>query len=897
MRDEFARRGDAGDPAAHFILGVLGEHRDQFQDLKQAFLHYTIAEKLFRERGREYQSGAMRRGALARILPPDEVAKLWKQAEQWRVGGSGRAASRATGPTPTAGRKLAWHPVLTGVDLNKSADTYRLAKQAIDAIAGAVGLDAELQVLRGDILLAHAKTIIEQDAVGAVSLLQLAQAAFEGALARESGDTMSFDQLDETLTLLSAHLPSSDCTGPLTRRVDRFNLWSEHHPFGLDRMIARVDAQTRLGTCLAKAGLAKAGQNAPAITVLREAARHVPIAETVSNASDDVKQKLWELEIRLGDALVQVGEEDTGLGTYSQALALLEDALRFSSANELSGDASLAFIEVQRKMVVLLKQNVFNPGITEALKEGSLAALTVAEHLVSENNADAALDVLQNAIAIRAKLFSRDPSNTNWQTDTVALYQRTSNILGDKGDLDGAQAATEESVAIAQDLAKRDPSNTNWQDSLAWGYGLLGDILKDKGDLDGAKEAAEKRLAIAQRLAEREPTNTDLQYNLAWGYGLLGDILKYKDDRDGAKEAAEKRLAIAQRLAERDPTNIEWQNNLGWGYNRIVDILKDKGDLDGAQEAAEKSVAIAQDLAKRDPSNTNWQTNLVAGYEQTGGILKDKGDLDGAQEAAKKSVAIAQNLAKRDPSNTAWQYNLSIVHYELGNILRDKGDLDGAQEAAEKSVAIIQDLETRDPSNTNWQFNLSVVHYYLGNILRDKGDRPGAQQAHDRGLTIVKKLTEGNQAIPAWLDQEHSLAAAIFEDQRQYDQAIEEWDEVIRIDDTDTDAWTSRCGARAIVGQLLEALADCNASLKLKPQDVRTLNNRGLVYLKSGQPENAIADYDAALRLSPRMASSMYGRGLAKIMKGDSTGGNLDLTAARAMKATVADEFADYRIQ
>jgi hypothetical protein len=42
------------------------------------------------------------------------------------------------------------------------------------------------------------------------------------------------------------------------------------------------------------------------------------------------------------------------------------------------------------------------------------------------------------------------------------------------------------------------------------------------------------------------------------------------------------------------------------------------------------------------------------------------------------------------------------------------------------------------------------------------------------------------------------------------------------------------------------------------------------------------------------MAASLYGRGLAKQNKGDQAGGDADVAAAKAIKATIGDEFAKY---
>jgi tetratricopeptide (TPR) repeat protein len=83
----------------------------------------------------------------------------------------------------------------------------------------------------------------------------------------------------------------------------------------------------------------------------------------------------------------------------------------------------------------------------------------------------------------------------------------------------------------------------------------------------------------------------------------------------------------------------------------------------------------------------------------------------------------------------------------------------------------------------------------------------------------------------------------------------------------------------------------------LRPNDVDTLDSRGLAYLKLGAFDKAIADYNAALRFNPKFASSLYGRGIAKVKSGESANGNTDIEAAQAIKANIADDFAKYGVK
>jgi tetratricopeptide (TPR) repeat protein len=118
-----------------------------------------------------------------------------------------------------------------------------------------------------------------------------------------------------------------------------------------------------------------------------------------------------------------------------------------------------------------------------------------------------------------------------------------------------------------------------------------------------------------------------------------------------------------------------------------------------------------------------------------------------------------------------------------------------------------------------------------------------------------------------------------------------------RIQATDARAWNNRCWTRAIVGQLVAALADCNGSLRLNPSSANALDSRAFVHLKLGDLDHSIADYDAALQINPQFATSLYGRGLAKRELGDHAGGDADIAAAVAIKPDIAQEFVRYGLR
>jgi tetratricopeptide (TPR) repeat protein len=128
---------------------------------------------------------------------------------------------------------------------------------------------------------------------------------------------------------------------------------------------------------------------------------------------------------------------------------------------------------------------------------------------------------------------------------------------------------------------------------------------------------------------------------------------------------------------------------------------------------------------------------------------------------------------------------------------------------------------------------------------------------------------------------------------RDYDQAIDNYNQAIKLKADFAAAFDNRCWARAVVGVLKPALADCNQALRLMPKNAATLDSRGFVFLKMSQFNAAVSDYDAALQINPKRAFALYGRGLARL-KSDDASGESDVAVAKALQADIAEEYARY---
>ena len=98
----------------------------------------------------------------------------------------------------------------------------------------------------------------------------------------------------------------------------------------------------------------------------------------------------------------------------------------------------------------------------------------------------------------------------------------------------------------------------------------------------------------------------------------------------------------------------------------------------------------------------------------------------------------------------------------------------------------------------------------------------------------------------------------------QYEAAIDDYDNAIRLKPAHLNAYYERGLAKYILGQYEAAIDDYDNAIRLKPAHLNAYYERGLAKYILGQYEAAIDDYDNAIRLKPAHLNAYYSRALAK---------------------------------
>ena len=199
-----------------------------------------------------------------------------------------------------------------------------------------------------------------------------------------------------------------------------------------------------------------------------------------------------------------------------------------------------------------------------------------------------------------------------------------------------------------------------------------------------------------------------------------------------------------------------------------------------------------------------------------------------------------------------------------------------------------------DPNNADLYNNEAYVAIQAGEgskawQLLDRGMVLAPRHAgihNNRGILYLKQqqyqkaLSEFEHAVksdPNYIEARYNLGRLYEQDwEKSKDsglaqQAINCYEQVIRIDPDDTCAHLQLAGLRCRLGEVDDALAIYEKLLKQAPDNPQVLLNLGIAYGQSGRIDEAIGEYRRLLELDPKNAQAFFNLGVAYMQKGDPT--------------------------
>lgn len=200
---------------------------------------------------------------------------------------------------------------------------------------------------------------------------------------------------------------------------------------------------------------------------------------------------------------------------------------------------------------------------------------------------------------------------------------------------------------------------------------------------------------------------------------------------------------------------------------------------------------------------------------------------------------------------------------------------DIAEKKYDLAKAALDTAEKAQPGN-------KFVHYYSAELHLRQGAFDLAAQENAKALAAQPDDADS-------LRQQSDIRAI----QGDFGGAVAVLDALVAKHPGSDMFYNSRCYLRGVAGRELDkALADCNAALKIKPNDSAILDSRGLVYLRMNRFTDAIADYTSAITIADHPSpTSFYGRALAEQQTGNVVSASADFAAAEALSPGIDKKF------
>lgn len=151
-------------------------------------------------------------------------------------------------------------------------------------------------------------------------------------------------------------------------------------------------------------------------------------------------------------------------------------------------------------------------------------------------------------------------------------------------------------------------------------------------------------------------------------------------------------------------------------------------------------------------------------------------------------------------------------------------------------------------------------HFIAGNKAAQRYD-------WDQAISLFTKAIQAGDLTKDDLSNTLHRRGWVYFNKKQYDRAIQDYNEAIRINPNNAHAFAGRGNAYSKEGRYDLAIRDFEEGMRLNPK-FNLLSNRAAAYFGKGQYDRAIQDYDELIRRNPRDAGAFHHRGMAHLNKG-----------------------------
>jgi tetratricopeptide (TPR) repeat protein len=245
----------------------------------------------------------------------------------------------------------------------------------------------------------------------------------------------------------------------------------------------------------------------------------------------------------------------------------------------------------------------------------------------------------------------------------------------------------------------------------------------------------------------------------------------------------------------------------------------DRGISYAEQGRWDNAYEVFTGILRKDPG-------CVAAYINRANVCFSKGDF-------KQALADYNEALRLDPANV-------LAYAGRAGLYRIQGDLEPALADSNEAIRL-------DPGYGAAYYTRGTVYHLLKDYENTRADWEHALRLNAE-LAFIKESLEAlrQEAAQDALSRGEVLAA-----QGEWEFALEDYNEALRLNSGDAGAYVKRGEAHAALSEWKDALADYREAVRIDPACVTAYICRGRLHYERGEPELARANWKQALKLDP----------------------------------------------
>jgi serine/threonine-protein kinase len=354
----------------------------------------------------------------------------------------------------------------------------------------------------------------------------------------------------------------------------------------------------------------------------------------------------------------------------------------------------------------------------------------------------AAIDALQQAIAIRGRLVDQEPRSPLTRVALASALEQQSAFLAESGKVSEALQNLQKARAIRESVAEEPPRAAADRIALAKTDVRLGRLLGSRlNQVDAAVKAVDGAVASYAALTEAERADGSARRGLGDALLTLAMLRHTHNDTAAACESYDRAATVFERLSLEFPDDADLRETLARTLLSRANAATDLNELSAGQRDMRRAQSYYQELIRDHPTIHQYQYSLGFVHRSLGWSLARSERNAEALEEYRKAFQIFDRLVQENPTASSYVSAQGATLSSTGDMLRSLGRFDEALAAVERAQEILDRVVRQNPADLRYRTSAVENQIFQASLLKLVGRRDDAITAYERTLESLERLS------------------------------------------------------------------------------------------------------------------------------------------------------------